>query len=412
MRKKVRGIRLKVNNSPDNSSNEEIMQKEHTLKNTSFSDYSSGGHGPNLNNYLDSFISIKGIREQRQVHDINVREGELSFENYKVFCSKILEMGFYSIYTPSLEDLDLPRHSDHLSSMTGLGDSFFNENLGCVTVFLDKKKKNFQLSGKLIDKNVTEKIYALYKELVSPIDHKGTVYSIQYENGEFSLVDLGIGSFKLEQDNYSESIIEKYHHIVKDLNSDKPCGKLVLMEGPPGSGKTSMVRSMLDEITKKNCVIIVPPTVIQELANPSMVSLFLNNKSYYAKDGSFVLIVEDADNILVTRGVDNITSIQSLLNLSDGIVGALLDIRIVATTNAVNEVDEAVLRPGRLCSRLEIGKTTCDRANKIYERLTGQKGGFTKEATLAEIYRAAHDFNNKEKVRIDGVKKNEVGFGK
>jgi hypothetical protein len=47
-----------------------------------------------------------------------------------------------------------------------------------------------------------------------------------------------------------------------------------------------------------------------------------------------LFIIEDADDCLVPRGSGNVSTISSLLNYTDGIFGSMLDLRIIATTNA------------------------------------------------------------------------------
>ena len=86
--------------------------------------------------------------------------------------------------------------------------------------------------------------------------------------------------------------------------------------------------------------------------------------------GPIVLVLEDADRCLVTRGTQNINSIQSILNLGDGILGSLLDLRIVATTNAKKlEMEAALLRPGRLSKQLDVGALDLETARGVFRRL-------------------------------------------
>lgn len=103
--------------------------------------------------------------------------------------------------------------------------------------------------------------------------------------------------------------------------------------------------------------------------------------------GPIVLILEDADQCLVPRAADNISSISSLLNLSDGILGSLLDIRIIATTNAKQEkMDQAILRDGRLSKRIEVNALEYDQANHIFQRLTQSKNALPMKDQRSEMY--------------------------
>ena len=78
------------------------------------------------------------------------------------------------------------------------------------------------------------------------------------------------------------------------------------------------------------------------------------------------------------------------MNLGDGILGAVLDIRILATTNAETlEMDPATRRPGRLCRHLRVGPLTPQLASKALNRLTGKMVPFDKDITVAEVYSKA-----------------------
>ena len=65
--------------------------------------------------------------------------------------------------------------------------------------------------------------------------------------------------------------------------------------------------------------------------------------------------------------------ISAILNTSDGILGSTLDLRIVATTNAKKvDFDSAILRPGRLCTHIEVDKISTEQAHKIFLRETSK----------------------------------------
>ncbi len=90
--------------------------------------------------------------------------------------------------------------------------------------------------------------------------------------------------------------------------------------------------------------------------------------------------------------------LSSLLNATDGLFGDLLDLRIIATTNAKKlDIDPALLRPGRLLKQLEFEKLSMEQSNQVLQRLCSEKSInsdsiklFTKPQTLAEIYQHAN----------------------
>ena len=135
------------------------------------------------------------------------------------------------------------------------------------------------------------------------------------------------------------------------------------------TGKTHIIRSLLLNVPGAMFV-LVPPDMVSSLSGPELLPLLLTQKQSLALNGPIILLLEDADKCLVTRQSDNINSIQSLLNLGDGILGSLLDLRIIATTNAKKiEIEPAILRPGRLSKRVEVNALDAATACKIYEHL-------------------------------------------
>jgi hypothetical protein len=217
-------------------------------------------------------------------------------------------------------------------------------------------------------------------EFIPPVK-KGHIFAIVRYGQNLSLSSVGNASIPLEVGNYTKSVLEDYNFVLKDLRSSNPSGRIVIMEGEPGTGKTHLIRAMLTEVPDAMFVLI-DPEMVQSLAGPELLPLLLNNKQSYAKNGPIVLVLEDADRCLVTRGDKNLNSIQSLLNLGDGILGSLLDLRIVATTNAKKlEMEAAILRPGRLSKRLDVSALDLQTAHGVFGRLL-PKTEYPKDLTI------------------------------
>ena len=112
--------------------------------------------------------------------------------------------------------------------------------------------------------------------------------------------------------------------------------------------------------------------------------------------------MEDADVCLSERKAENMNSISSILNLSDGIIGSLLDLRIVATTNTpVTEFDKALLRKGRLSAHMKVGALTPEHINRVWLRLAGPKVKLPVSVetvkTIADVYSAYNDLSEIDK---------------
>jgi ATPase family associated with various cellular activities (AAA) len=233
------------------------------------------------------------------------------------------------------------------------------------------------------------KLAKLARGILVPDDpKKGFVFALAAGMGGYSLSRIGAAGTPLERGNYTASVLDKYDHVVADLKADSPCGRLVIMSGIPGGGKTFIARALLADVPNA-AFVVVPPHLVKDLGSPELVPALVQAKNH-GFDGPVVLVLEDADKVLVNRAAGDMAAISSLLNLGDGILGGVIDARILATTNASTlEMDPATRRPGRLCSYMNVGDLEADHATTILRRLTGKDIRANKKCTLAQVYYAA-----------------------
>lgn len=204
--------------------------------------------------------------------------------------------------------------------------------------------------------------------------------------GRFGLSLRRVGRIaqKIERDNYDEQTLEDFDHVVSDISNPDPCGRLVLVHGSPGTGKTFFVRGLI-EAAANVAFVLVPAQLVSQLTSPQLGTLLAKMKI------GTCLIVEDADSLLVNRLADNISGVSAILNLADGIFGALTDVRLICTTNAKRlDFDEAILRDGRLCRKIEIGELPPERATEVLQRLVpGSEHRWEGKTPLASVYKMA-----------------------
>jgi len=248
-----------------------------------------------------------------------------------------------------------------------------------------------------LSQTFVEEIREHFKPEWLPAEKKGHIYAIVRQGMHLGLNSIGNAGIPLVSDNYTKKVQDDYRYAIKDLNSESPSRRIVIMRGPAGTGKTHLIRAMLLQVPDAMFVLI-SPEVVTNLAGPELLPLLMNYRG--GSTGPIVLVLEDADRCLVTRADENMSLIQSLLNLGDGILGSLLDIRIVATTNADElKMEPAIMRPGRLSKMLDVNHLDFETANIIFRRLLPdaklpevlQKDNphNTLKMTLAEVYSLA-----------------------
>lgn len=242
----------------------------------------------------------------------------------------------------------------------------------------------------------------------------GNVYAMisTLEGPQFK--SIGHGGEHLIRENYSAGVLKNYDRIADSLQAKVPSGRINIMSGPPGTGKTYLIRGLIQGV-KKAKFAIVQASHVSSLANPGMLPALLD----FRKDGQpIVFVIEDAEECLATRDAGNNSAVSALLNMGDGVLGSLIDLRIVATTNsAVKDLDPAIRRPGRLSTICEVGPLTADEAWAVFDRLTyDEKTGLGKDwsdwspkasYTIAEVYQRATDSGWKGE---DPKRMKRVGF--
>lgn len=171
---------------------------------------------------------------------------------------------------------------------------------------------------------------------------------------------------------------------------------IVLLHGLPGTGKTTYLRHLIGRVKKK--VLFLSPSVAGNLMSPEIMDLLLDNPNS-------ILVIEDAENIILDRTYQSNQSVSNLLNLSDGLLSDCLNVQIICTFNSsLNLVDRALLRKGRLIAQYEFGKLSVDKANKL-AAATGLDANILEPVTLAELLNPASTNYETPKTEIIGFRR-------
>jgi hypothetical protein len=285
--------------------------------------------------------------------------------------------------------------------------SYYNREQGrqefSKTYFVLNNKVLIELSGSYARILFPNKAYGFVDELITSLSE----YREQQkqEDFEINIITMGNGlelkrldikPIQLNIDLYYNDDFREVDTLVRSrLNQQNDKG-IVLLHGLPGTGKTTYLRHLIGELKKK--VLFVSPSVAGNLMNPEFIDLLIDNPNA-------VLIIEDAENIMMDRKYNSDSSVSNLLNLSDGLLSDCLSVQIICTFNSsLNLIDSALMRKGRLIAKYEFGKLSVEKAQRLSNHL-GFKTNINKPMTLAEISsQNDQDFETKQ-VEIIGFRR-------
>lgn len=247
--------------------------------------------------------------------------------------------------------------------------------------------------------DVVDNFNKLFKHLIKikSTPKEQEVKLVCYDGGAYYTIKSKINHTKLDlHSNYNDDFMPVYDDIVKFLDKSERKSGLIVMNGVPGTGKSTFIRHLVSN--HPNNYIIITPAIAAHLAAPEFTSFLLNNKDA-------VFIMEDCEQVIMDRGTNTFGSaVAALLNMSDGLMSDIFNGKFICTFNAdIKDIDKAVLRKGRCFANYEFKALSADKADKLLI----QRGlePTNKELTLAEIY-------NYEEINVPDIeiKPKKIGF--
>lgn len=203
---------------------------------------------------------------------------------------------------------------------------------------------------------------------------------------------------KLNLDLYYEDDFKEVDAVIsKRLNKKQDKG-IVLLHGLPGTGKTTYLRYLIGKIKKR--VLFISPGAAANIMDPDFIELLISNPDC-------VLVIEDAENILMDRKISENASVSNLLNISDGLLADFLNVQIICTfNNSLTLIDSALLRKGRLIAKYEFGKLGINKSQKLSTHF-GFDTLIHQPMTIAEIANQHEKDQQPERIEVIGFRRKE-----
>ncbi|CAH0014521.1 unnamed protein product [Clonostachys rhizophaga] len=201
-----------------------------------------------------------------------------------------------------------------------------------------------------------------------------------------------VGALKQARKQLTTSIIGPIKDPEKYLNwgIKKPSG--VILWGPPGCGKTLIAQAVANE-AQASFILISGPELLNKYVGESeraVRELFERARL----SAPCILFFDEIDSLVSRRegssSESGVRVVNALLTELDGARGRK-GVYVIGTTNRLDMIDEAMLRPGRLNKHIYVGLPDADERVDILETIVRSSRPNTTQAELDYLAKVARD---------------------
>lgn len=184
----------------------------------------------------------------------------------------------------------------------------------------------------------------------------------------------------------------KFPHVYRQLGINPPRG--IILYGPPGAGKTHLVRALANEVEAR-FYYINGPDIVGTYTGETEGNLrrIFGEAGHHAPS---IVFIDELDALAPKRGETGVhadtRAVTQLLSLMDGLK-RVDSVIVVGTTNRVDAVDSAFRRPGRFDREIFVGPPDTAGRREILE-IHAREMPLSDDAQkfLDEVARKTHGF--------------------
>lgn len=150
---------------------------------------------------------------------------------------------------------------------------------------------------------------------------------------------------------------------------------ILLLIGPPGTGKTTFIRGLLAH-SNSSAIVTYDAAILEKDY------LFAR----FIEDETGVMVLEDSDNFLKARSDGN-TMMHRFLNVGDGLV-TTKGKKLIFSTNlpSIRDIDPALIRPGRCFDIVSFDTLKQKEAEALAKKIGVKLDGKRDSWTIAEVF--------------------------
>ena len=315
----------------------------------------------NNSNHKDIFLGVSDLAEMMTSRIVNhrIENGlECFHENFGIYVQYSIWKEYISEKFSHLKQMQIASHRGFLFDM---------EDYSFLEYTVHSTHISIELMGSKAFNCKYENI--LTKEFETVTNRIEWVYGADGHSIEVPVLHDRMPVEEMYPFLRSRSLAQYYDDFMMSSAS------ILLLIGPPGTGKTTFIRGMLE-----HCGISAMVSYDANILEKDFVF------ASFIEGDKALLVLEDADMFLKSRQEGN-TMMHKFLNVGDGLV-TTRNKKLVFSTNlpSIRDIDPALVRPGRCYDILNFTELNNEQANKLAKRFDIQLKDNRDKWSISDVF--------------------------